>query len=44
VLACSSAGGNYAKPLVIYPGLKTPKFNFHGVHEDDFDVGFTPNA
>ena len=44
VLACSSASGNFSKPLVIYPGLKCPRFNFHGVNADDFDVGFTQNG
>jgi len=44
VLACVSAGGTYSKPLVIYPGLNTPKYNFTGVNEEDYDVGFTPNG
>jgi len=44
VLACVSAGGTYSKPLVIYPGLNTPRYNFAGVNEEDYDVGFTPNG
>jgi len=44
VLACVSAGGSYAKPLVIFPGLNTPKYNFRDVNEEDYDVGHTPNG
>ena len=44
ILACASAAGTFSKPLVIYPGLKTPKFNFNGINEEDYDVGFTPNG
>jgi hypothetical protein len=44
VLACSAADGSYSKPLVIFPGLRTPKYNFHGVRAEDYDVGFTPNG
>lgn len=44
VLACASASGTYCKPLVIYPGMKLPRFNFNGVNAEDFDVGFTPSG
>ena len=44
VLACASASGNYSKPFVIYPSLKSPRINFSGVNEADFEVGFTPNG
>lgn len=44
VLACVSASGKYHKPFVIYPGLNTPKYNFNGVNEEDYDLGFSPNG
>lgn len=44
VLACVSAGGTYCNPLVIYPGLQTPSYNFTDVNEEDYNVGFTPNG
>ena len=44
VLACVNAKGDFAKPMVIFPGKKAPRFNFEGVNPDDFDVGFTPNG
>lgn len=44
VLACASASGVYSKPYVIFPGVKCPRFNFHGVNEADFDVGFTQSG
>ena len=44
VLACISAGGNYSKPYVIFPAKNLPRYNFTGVDENDFDVGFTANG
>ena len=44
VLACISASGEYSKPFIIFPGRKLPKYNFSGVNEEDFDVGFTDNG
>ena len=44
VLACVSASGSYSKPLVLYPGMKLPKFNFNGIDVADYDVGFTQNG
>ena len=44
VLACVSAGGTNSNPLVIYPGLQTPNYNFTDVNEEDYNVGFTPNG
>ena len=43
VLACVSAKGAYSKPLVIFPGKRTPKFNFLGVDPDKYDIGYSPN-
>lgn len=44
VLVCADAAGEPSKPLVIYPGVRPPKFNFSGVDESSYDVSFTPNG
>lgn len=44
VLACASADGKFQKPLVLFPGIRTPKFNFKGVDPDKYDVGHSANG
>ena len=43
-LACISAKGEYSKPLVIFPGKRTPNFNLRGVDPDKYDIGYSPNG
>lgn len=43
VLGCTSAAGDFAKPLVIFPGVR-PRFNFHGVQPEDYYVGTSQNG
>ena len=40
VLACISSGGTFQKPLVLFPGVRTPKPNFTNVNPDDYDRKF----
>ena len=44
VLACISSGGTFQKPLVLFPGVRTPKPNFTNVNPDDYDIGSSPNG
>ena len=44
LLACVSAAGTFQKPMVIYPGVRTPKYNFSGVNASDFDVSHSING
>ena len=45
VLACVSADGSFNKPLVVYPGARTPKFNFGGgVNPDHYSLGYSQNG
>ena len=45
VLACVSADGSFNKPLVVYPGARTPKFNFGGgVNPDHYGLGYSQNG
>ena len=44
VLACTSASGLFSKPMVIYPGIRQPKYNFAGVNADDFNCGYSDNG
>ena len=48
-LQCSlvylSANGSFNKPLVVYPGAHTPKYNFGGgVNPDDYSLGYSQNG
>ena len=44
VLACVSASGEFAKPLVIFPGKKMPRINFADANPNFYDVAYTENG
>ena len=44
VLACASADGNFQNPLVVFPGKRTPKFNFGNVDPNGYSLGHSANG
>ena len=44
VLACVFADGHFQKPLVLFPGVRTPKFHFGTTSADDYSLGNSANG
>ena len=43
ILGCTSAAGDFAKPYVVFSGVR-PKYNFQRVNPEDYDLGRSENG
>ena len=44
VLVCAAANGEFENPLVIFPGQRTPKFNFGNIDPNKYSLGHSSNG